>query len=88
MTDRSDPHDTFRARIEAHLAGVLSEADEQRFRAHAEACDACRALLDEARLPDLEEELAGHLPADLVAAWPAAQRELEGVDREGHGGEH
>ncbi len=78
----TDEHAWFRARIEAHLTGLLDEDDDARFRQHARGCTACGqrlALVLEDDEPAANS--AGHLPASLVAAWPRASRALRGIER-------
>lgn len=78
MTDR---HAWFRARLEAHLSGLLDEREDRLFVEHASACDACAKRLADYALEDEPATDTGHVPAGMFAAWPRATRELRGLER-------
>ena len=84
MTDlhRHDEHRWFRARLDAGSLGLLDEAEERRFDAHASGCAPCQAALDAHRehgLPELKTD--GHIPARVLARWDRARQTLGGVPR-------
>lgn len=70
----------FRDRLTARLDGELGEHDSRAMDAHADACDACRALRDDRRTERERWRAAWRetAPADLrhglLAAAPAAPR--------------
>jgi anti-sigma factor RsiW len=75
--------DDFVESISALADGSLDAADRPRVEAHIEACDSCRALLDDLRA--LKREAASLQPAPLPAAlWPrvAASLRAQGVHDE------
>lgn len=78
----ADEHTWVRRRMTPLIAGLLSEDEEQRIRAHLARCTACAAacepLLDSAPPSDDVE----HIPAHIVATWPISSSRLQGLERE------
>jgi len=70
--------DDYRDRLTARLDGELSEHDTRAMDAHADACDACRALRDDHRLQRerwrtaWRETAPAGLRQELLAAAPPA----------------
>jgi hypothetical protein len=77
----------FAEQISALTDGTLDAADRPRLEAHLEACEDCRALLDDLRA--LRREASSIAPAPLPAAlWPrlAARLRDQGVRDQSAGG--
>jgi len=81
-SDLHDPHAWFRARLDASVLGLLSEAEERRFDEHAASCSRCAAILTafRANLPEPDTDYR-HLPPTLVARWDRRVPDLRGVER-------
>ena len=78
----SERHGWFRARLDAHLAGLLGSAEAEAFEAHRAACADCAAVLVEYACVDEASHVAdGHLPESVIAAWPRASVALRGFER-------
>jgi hypothetical protein len=78
----TDPHAWFRARLAAHLLGVLPDDEDARLREHADACDACGALLARARA-DRADWWAGtqHVPVVALGRWLSEPESFAAADR-------
>lgn len=79
---QGDEHARAIRRFVAWQAGLIDEDQAREARAHLETCAECR---EHAETPDAEAadaHGAAHLPADLIARWPVASRNLHGLERE------
>jgi len=75
-----DEHARAIRRFVAWQAGLIDEDQAREARAHVETCAECR---EHAELPEAADAHgAAHLPADLIARWPVASRNLHGLERE------
>lgn len=69
--------------LPAHLAGLLDESEEERFRAHFADCEDCRRsaeALQEA-IDQRVERVDGHVPPALIGRWSSFRTELRGLER-------
>lgn len=73
-------HAWAQARLELHQARLLEPDADERLRAHAAACDACRDVLETPRAPDTES--GAHVPASVLARWPGVSADLPALERE------
>lgn len=89
MNPSTTPHDQTLQRLPMYRLGLLSESDEAGCRLHLETCEACRAAL--AFMEDRDDEQADdgpaaaddtiHIPASILARWPAESARLRGAER-------
>ena len=79
---RGDEHTRAIRRYVAWQAGLIDEEQVRASRAHIEACDDCRQQAEMLDVDVSDPHEGGHLPADLLARWPAASAHLHGLERE------
>lgn len=75
-------HAWSQARLELHPARLLGPEDELRLEAHVAACDPCREALAAVRARGLPPGHGEHIPASVLARWPAIARDLPEIEGE------
>ena len=77
-----DPgHDWASARLELHHAGLLGPEGDALLLAHAAGCERCADAL-RAQAEDARAEHGTHVPASVLARWPALAAALGPLERE------
>lgn len=74
-------HIWFRERLDAYALGLLDEAEEHRFLAHAGSCATCGDALRAYQENVARIAREGHIPARLLARWDRARGRLRGMAR-------
>ncbi len=81
-TDPRTTHDWFSSRLPLHVASVLGDEERQRVEEHLKECEQCRGLAEAMRANAASRDRrAGHLPPDLIAAWPKRAPGLRGLEQ-------
>lgn len=83
-TPRADAeHAWVRRHLVASVAGLLTDADEQRLQAHLADCGDCAAAWrEQAESLNVDGAQDRHLAPAMIARWPAASASLRGLERD------
>lgn len=77
-----EQHSWFRRQFVAFRAGLLEEAQEERFQTHLSKCDECRKAWDAYLEGEYRDETrVRHIPSAMVARWGIAGATLRGLER-------
>jgi hypothetical protein len=72
-------HDWYRRKLPVVAAGIATAEEEERVRAHREACGECQERWQRYQATEADDV---HLSSSMMARWPRASAKLIGLERE------